>query len=64
MANNGRFNNVNAIVLMTSVGRIVNVVSIAAIMAFHEMSGVLKAHFRNPKLSLQDLDQLMSSFVK
>lgn len=49
---------------MTSIDRIVNVASIAAVMALHEMSGDLKAQFKNPKLSLSELDHLMSSFIK
>ena len=33
-------------------------------MALHEMSSDMVARFKDPKMSLKELDQLMSSFVK
>ena len=45
-------------------GRIVNVASITAAMALNEFSDKLKSQIKNPQMSLQELDHLMSSFVK
>ena len=50
--------------LAHSIARLVNVASAATILALQEMSPDLATKFKNPQLSLQELDQLMSLFVK
>ena len=50
--------------LIASLGRIVNLASVAALMALNEMSDDLKLQFKNPQISLQELHDLMSFFVE
>ena len=58
----GRIVDTNA--LMLRVYRIVNMASYAGILAFQRMSSDLKLQFKNPNLSLKELDRFMSSYVK
>ena len=50
--------------LAHSICRLVNVASMTSMLALHAMSPDLATQFKNPQMSLQELDCLMSTFVK